>query len=96
MIRHKTVAFDGHGELLALFGQQLQVHPAITIIKEHILSVITPLGNVMRTTRNDNPRISWHDHSPTKTPLHQQTLRVNRPTLFTLLSVACQFAVCQR
>ena len=54
VIGHQAVPFYGQIETLRRFGQEgLEDFPVI-IDEEDILAVITPLGNVMSTTCNDD------------------------------------------
>jgi hypothetical protein len=54
VIGHQAVTFYGQIETLSRFGYKRQEHPPVVIDEEDVLAVITPLGNVMSTTCNDN------------------------------------------
>ena len=54
VIGHQAVAFYGQVETLRRFGQEGQEYLPVIIDEEDVLAVITPLGNVMSTTCNDD------------------------------------------
>jgi hypothetical protein len=56
VIGHQTVAVNDQIESLCGLGQKSQKHPPVVIYEKDVLAVIAALGNVMRTTCNDN---SW-------------------------------------
>ena len=47
MIAHKAIADQFQRVFVRLLLQQLQIHPAIIIYKEHILAVVNAMGDMM-------------------------------------------------
>ena len=60
VVGHQAVTIDRQAEPRGLVGQDLKVAGAVVVDKEHVLAVITALGDVMRTTRDDDPFDSRH------------------------------------
>ena len=60
MVRHQAVSEHPHPVLLALLTQQPQVRDTVGIHKEHVLTVIPPLRDMMRQPRYDDARLSTH------------------------------------
>jgi len=54
VVRHQAVAVDCHFELLRLFPEQAQENNPVVVNKEHILFVITALGDMVGYPRNNN------------------------------------------
>jgi hypothetical protein len=47
MVAHQAIADQFQRVFVRLLFQQLQIHPAIIIDKEHILAVVAALGDMM-------------------------------------------------
>lgn len=54
VIGHQAVTFYSQIKTFRRFGQEGQENLPVIIDEENILAIITPLGNVMSTTCNDN------------------------------------------
>jgi hypothetical protein len=62
MIRHQAVAQDLKTVLLGITSQEVKILKAVQIAKEHVLSAIASLGNMMRHTGYNRSGSSWHAH----------------------------------
>ena len=56
VIAHQTITHDTQPLLVSLLFEQLQIHMAIVIDKEHVLPIITTLGDMMSTPGHNCPR----------------------------------------
>ena len=60
MIGHQAEGVDGEPELPGLLAQHRPIYLPILPDKEHILTVIAPLRDKTRATRNDDASNVWH------------------------------------
>jgi len=49
VIAHETIADDVQAVFGGLVGEQLQIYTPIVIYKEHVLTIVSPLGDMMST-----------------------------------------------
>jgi len=55
VIAHKTITEDIQPVFDRLVSEQLQIYTSIIINKEHILAIISPLGDMMSTPSHNCP-----------------------------------------
>jgi hypothetical protein len=73
MIAHEAVRKNGKIEFSAIIGGEKQILPSVGIILEYILPIVTSLGNMMRISRNNYSRNTWHGEI-----LSRQISKVNK------------------
>jgi len=60
VVRHEAVAQDLHLVPERVRSQQIEVKEAILVLKEDVLAVVAPLGDVVRDARRNHASLSWH------------------------------------
>ena len=60
MVGHQTITLDRQPVLLGLLKQQPEVRITIISNEEHVLAIVSPLRDVMRAIRYDDPGNPWH------------------------------------
>ena len=60
MVGHQAIALDRQLVLVHLLEQQPEVRITIISNEEHVLAIVSPLRDVMRAIRYDDPGNPWH------------------------------------
>jgi hypothetical protein len=61
VICHKTIAEDFESEFVGIVIEEFEIEPAVVIDEEYVLTVVAPLGDVVRNIGHNYSCCSRHE-----------------------------------